>query len=212
MTTDDTCPPAHLLPAMLYCGLDEVGRGCLAGPVMAACVHIPEQFRGLPFWAGVTDSKKLSAKKRDHLFPLIQQHTVHGIASCPVEDIDRLNILQASLRAMEQAYAEMIRRAPIPLSPLTCLVDGIHIPKNLPGPAQAIVKGDLKHLEIAAASILAKVTRDRLMQVLHEEFPIYGWDRNAGYGAQKHLDALKTHGPTPHHRRSFAPVKNLCAA
>ncbi|MCB9963841.1 MAG: ribonuclease HII [Rhodospirillales bacterium] len=211
MNTDNQLPSSPF-PAMLYCGLDEVGRGCLAGPVMAACVHIPEKFRGLPFWAGVTDSKKLSAKKREHLFPLIQQHTVHGIASCSVEEIDRLNILQASLLAMELAYAEMIRHAPSPLPLLTCLVDGIHIPKNLPGPAQAIVKGDLKHLEIAAASILAKVTRDRLMQALHEEFPVYGWNRNAGYGAQKHLDALITHGPTLHHRRSFAPIRKVLAA
>ena len=183
------------------CGIDEVGRGPLAGPVMAAAVIIPEESRGLEFWAQITDSKKLSAKKREMLFPLIQQHTIWGLGECSAAKIDDLNIHRATLLAMKRAFDALHTM------PDQALVDGKFCP-DIPCPAEAVIKGDNKHLEIAAASILAKVTRDALMKKLHEEFPHYGWNTNAGYGSQKHRDAILQHGITPHHRKSFAPCKD----
>ncbi len=195
---------------MLICGLDEAGRGPLAGPVYSACVHIPRKSRELPFWSGVTDSKKLTAKKRDVLFHQIKQHSIYGIASASVEEIDHINILQASLLSMERAYTNMIENnAP---QQYFALIDGNQNPKNMPCPFKTVVKGDSKHLEIAAASILAKVSRDIIMKQLHNTFPYYGWDTNSGYGSAKHLQALKEYGATDHHRRSFSPVKSVLAA
>ncbi|MCB1556006.1 MAG: ribonuclease HII [Alphaproteobacteria bacterium] len=182
-------------------GIDEAGRGPLAGPVVAACVFVPPAAQDLAFWSGVTDSKKLSAKKRELLFPLIQQHCVCGIAQASAQEIDDLNIHHATLLAMRRAYLEGRDDA-------LALIDGKFVP-DLPCPAQAVVKGDSKVREIAAASILAKVTRDRIMAALHADHPCYGWDRNAGYGTAEHRAALFRHGPSPHHRRSFAPVKAL---
>ena len=194
----------------LICGLDEAGRGPLAGPVYAACVHIPTDTIDLPFWSEVTDSKKLTARKREVLFHQIQQHSLYGISFCNEEEIDRLNILQASLFAMEKAYAEMVKNAAG--QQFYALIDGNQRPKNMPCPFETVVKGDSKHLEIAAASILAKVTRDKVMKQLHSQFPHYGWDTNSGYGSKKHLLALREFGPTPHHRKSFAPVKSMLTA
>ncbi len=222
------------------CGLDEVGRGPLAGPVVAACVHIPESAQDLPFWQEVKDSKKLSPKARDRLFDLIRAHASYGIAECSVAEIDRMNILQASLHAMTRAYAAMTTRressfprrresfsAMPPEDPrfhgddnnvlisaprmATALIDGNQSPKDLPCPTQCIVKGDSKSRSIAAASILAKVTRDRLMITLAKDYPAYGWEKNMGYPAPAHLEALRLHGPTPHHRTSFAPIKHALA-
>lgn len=194
----------------LLCGIDEAGRGPLAGPVYAACVHIPSENESLPFWKDVKDSKKLSAAKREVLFHQIQQHSVYGIAFCSVGEIDQINILQASLLAMERAYLNMINSSPI--ANIHALIDGNQMPKNLCCPATTVVKGDSKHVEISAASILAKVSRDKVMKELDRQFPTYGWSTNAGYGSKKHLEALKLYGVTPHHRRSFAPVKTLLAA
>lgn len=185
------------------CGIDEAGRGPLAGPVYAACVYIPECTRTLSFWDTVTDSKKLTAKKRDHLFDLICEHSVFGIAKASVEEIDRINILQASLLAMQRAY-ESIRLN----IDHTALIDGNKCP-HLPCSAQAIIGGDGIHVEIAAASILAKVSRDRVMRSLHDQHPHYGWNSNMGYGAKAHMLGMERHGITAHHRKSFAPVRKI---
>lgn len=190
----------------LVCGLDEAGRGPLAGPVVAACVYIPEDVRKESFWSGVNDSKKLSEKKRETLYDLIINHTSYGIAEATVQEIDQINILQASLLAMSRSLDLM--RANFNLTPEMALVDGNQKPK-LPCRIQTVVKGDSISLSIAAASILAKVTRDRVMNELCQKFPVYGWSNNAGYGTASHLEAISIHGATPHHRLSFAPLKKV---
>ena len=191
------------------CGLDEAGRGPLAGPVVAACVYIPEAARKEGFWGLVNDSKKLTKKKRDALFDLIIAHTHYGIAQASVEEIDQINILQASLLAMKRAFDEMSKTAPA--GKWVALVDGNQKPKNMTCQIQTVVKGDSISLSIAAASILAKVTRDRMMQELCAQYPMYGWSRNAGYGTALHLAALRDHGVTGHHRKTFAPVTRALA-
>lgn len=205
----------------LICGIDEVGRGPLAGPVVAACVIIPGDVRGLPFWSLVTDSKKLTAKKREYLFPLIRQHCRYGIAEASVQEIDDLNIHHATLLAMKRSYFNCCHPersegsftafdfrsfANVQDDRMKALIDGKFCP-TLPCAAQAIVGGDGKVPEISAASILAKVTRDHLMMKLHKEYPYFGWDRNAGYGTAQHMEGLAQHGPTDHHRQSFAPIR-----
>ncbi len=188
------------------CGLDEAGRGPLAGPVVAACVYVPEENKGLSFWDHVTDSKKLTARRREALFEEIVKHCVYGIAEVSVEEIDEINILQASLLAMKRAYLML----PSP-APSFALIDGNKAP-SLPCVTQTVVKGDSRSFSIAAASILAKVTRDRTMTTLDDKFPHYGWAKNAGYGTKQHRDAIQTHGITAHHRKSFAPVRNYLDA
>lgn len=185
----------------LVCGLDEAGRGPLAGPVVAACVYVPPEKRTLDFWSQVNDSKKLTAKKRDMLFDLIREHCVFGIAEASVDEIDSMNILQASLLAMKRSF-EAIRAG----HDWVALVDGNQKPP-LPCTIQTVIKGDSISLSIAAASILAKVTRDRVMHDLCALFPQYGWSNNAGYGTAVHMAALHEYGPTTHHRQSFAPVR-----
>jgi len=180
-------------------GVDEVGRGPLAGPVVAAAVwlnpdDIPE---------GLNDSKALSAKKREALYAEIMDRADVSIALCTVEEIDEINILQASLRAMERAVVGLETTADY------VLVDGNKIPAAFGLNAEAIIKGDAKSVSIAAASIIAKTWRDRLMTDLAGEFPGYGWEKNAGYGTKLHMDALKALGVTPHHRRSFKPIHNI---
>jgi len=183
------------------CGLDEVGRGPLAGPVVAACVVIPPDIRALPFIAKIKDSKKLSKPKLVELYKAITAHCPYRLHAASVEDIDGLNILHASMMAM----AEAIRAMECDIA--HALVDGNRLPPNLSVPATAVVKGDHVSTTIAAASIVAKVTRDRIMADLAGEFPHYGWDRNAAYPTREHLEAIELHGITPHHRRSFGPVK-----
>ena len=178
-------------------GIDEVGRGPLAGPVTAAAVvlhpdHIPQ---------GLRDSKQLSAARREALAAEIFAVAEVSIAHATVAEIDRLNILQASLLAMERAAAG--------LGAGFHLIDGNKVPLALLGRAQALVKGDAICLSIAAASIVAKVTRDRIMVDLAQQHPGYGWDRNAGYPTAEHLAALQNLGVTPWHRRSFKPVHNI---
>jgi ribonuclease HII len=184
----------------LIAGTDEAGRGPLAGPVVAAAVIIPHDFPEHLAHA-INDSKQLSEKKRETLFPHILTCCVHGIAECSAQEIDHINILQASLLAMKRAVANMYS------PPHVVLVDGNKCPDLSPIKTIPIVKGDSKSLSIAAASILAKVTRDRLMQRMHADYPHYGWDHNAGYPTKNHIAALSTHGITPHHRQSFGPVK-----
>ena len=187
------------------CGIDEAGRGPLAGPVVAACVHIPAAALTQSFWQHVTDSKKLSEPRREMLYAQIVAHTSFGIAECSATEIDELNIHHATLLAMKRAHGAMLKQFPH-AAPIAVLVDGKFGPQ-VPGEVKPVVKGDSKSLSIAAASILAKVTRDRIMTKLHAEFPVYGWDSNSGYGTPVHLEGLKAHGITPHHRRSYAPVR-----
>lgn len=185
------------------CGIDEVGRGPLAGPVVAACVHIPDQVREMDFIKDVKDSKRLSWKKLETLYEQITQHCPHGVCEVSVEEIDEINILQASLRAMERAYEKM------KTDMAHALIDGNKLPKNLPCPATAIIKGDSKSKSIAAASIIAKVTRDRIMHKLAEAHPHYGWESNVGYPSKAHLAGIDCHGITKHHRKSYAPIKKF---
>ncbi len=182
-------------------GVDEVGRGCLAGPVVAAAVVLPEGV-ALP---GVNDSKQLSARQRVAAYGAIAQVArAIGVGQCSVEEIDRLNILHASLEAMRRAVASLTEpRTGAPLAPDLLLVDGNRCFPHPPAEAVCVVKGDATSLAIAAASIVAKVTRDRLMAALGAAHPAYGWAANAGYPTASHRAAIRTHGVTPHHRPSF---------
>ncbi|MBL8639608.1 MAG: ribonuclease HII [Alphaproteobacteria bacterium] len=197
----------------LVIGVDEVGRGPLAGPVVAAAVMIAPLHYGLDLWSEVNDSKKISAQKRAHLFNLIQTHSSYGIGVCSVEEIDKINILNASFLAMKRAISALLQSLQTYPTPSTLppyiLIDGKLKPKHWDWPSTAIIKGDTKSVSIAAASILAKVTRDRMMEHYARDYPAYGWDQNAGYGTPHHLCALTSHGITRHHRRSFAPIRNL---
>lgn len=180
-------------------GVDEVGRGPLAGPVVAAAVvlnraSIPE---------GLNDSKKLTAKRRDLLTPLLRQSAQVGLGVASVEEIDALNILQASLLAMRRAVADL------PVVPDHLLIDGNRLPVDLPCPATPVVGGDGCSSSIAAASIVAKTWRDNVMKEAATQFPGYGWETNAGYPTKCHKSALRDLGVTPYHRRSFAPVRDI---
>lgn len=180
-------------------GLDEAGRGPLAGPVVAAAVVLAPTKK----MAGIDDSKKLSPKQREKIFSLIlQQAAAVGIGVVDAREIDRLNILRASLKAMEQAVQNL------PLSPDFLLIDGIHS-LTLPLAQRAIPKGDQRCQSIAAASIVAKVTRDRLMLAYHDEYPQYNFARHKGYGTREHLQAIRQYGCCPLHRQSFKPIYQL---
>lgn len=180
-------------------GVDEVGRGPLAGPVTAAAVVLNPN--NIP--AGLNDSKALSAKRREALYDVIFEQADVCIAHASVEEIDDLNILRASHLAMERAVAGL------PNAPDHLLIDGNMIPRGLTGSSQAIVKGDARSVSISAASIVAKICRDRIMWDLAQQFPGYGWETNAGYPSKSHKEALVKLGVTPHHRRSFKPVHNI---
>jgi len=186
------------------CGIDEVGRGPLAGPVVTACVYIPHKKRKLSFVSGLRDSKKLSRTKLEYFEAYIKEHCIWAVGSCGVEEIDEINILQASLLAMEKSFRAMPEDTSQGMS---ALIDGHMLPKNMPCPSYAIKKGDDRSCSIAAASIIAKLTRDRIMEKLHEQHPHYGWDTNVGYPSPAHKQAIKIHGITPHHRKTFAPVR-----
>lgn len=184
--------------ARFVVGVDEVGRGPLAGPVTAAAVRldparIPE---------GLADSKTLPQAARERLSDWLWAHAEVSLAHASIEEIDRLNILRASHLAMERAVAGLAGAD-------HALIDGNLIPKGLGCPAEALVKGDARCLSIAAASIVAKVARDRIMVDLAQQYPGYGWERNAGYPTKTHLRALLDFGVTPVHRRSFRPVHNI---
>lgn len=182
--------------AGLMAGVDEAGRGPLAGPVVAAAVILDD----LQPIAGLNDSKKLTAKRRERLFDEIRARALcFSIAEATVDEIDELNILQATLLAMKRAV-EGLR-----LKPVKVLVDGNRLPV-LDVRAEAIVQGDALVPAISAASILAKVHRDRLCQDMHQLYPVYGFDQHKGYGTAQHLQALQSHGPAACHRMSFSPV------
>jgi ribonuclease HII len=177
----------------LICGIDEAGRGPLAGPVVAGAVILPKDCRILY----INDSKKLSAKKRDELFDEIQERALaYGVGVIGYERIDEINILQATYEAMRAAVASLKFRPDILLN------DAVRIP-DIDIFQVPIIKGDAKSQSIAAASILAKVTRDRLMQEYAEAYPQYGFDRNKGYGSAEHIAAIKKYGPCPIHRKTF---------
>jgi len=189
----------------IICGIDEAGRGPLAGPVVAACVHIPASVRNLEFWAKVNDSKQVKASLRDELYSRIIEHTSYGIAEATRDEIDTLNIHHATLLAMKRAFDAMLAQSS--LLPDEILVDGKFAPPKLPCRATPVIGGDGLSRSIAAASILAKVTRDRVMQELHNEYPAYGWNTNAGYGTEIHMNAIRLYGITIHHRQSYAPIR-----
>lgn len=179
-------------------GIDEAGRGPLAGPVVAAACIIPEDI----FIPGVDDSKKLTPKQRACLFEEISNNTriVYGVGIISSEVIDEINILQATIRAMYQAILSLI------VVPDLLLVDGMDL-KHEKIPCRKIVQGDAKSQSIAAASIIAKETRDRLMEGYHSQWPQFGFHKHKGYGTEEHRQALIAHGPCPIHRRTFEPVK-----
>lgn len=183
----------------MVAGVDEAGRGPLAGPVVAAAVVL--DFQRIP--DGIDDSKKLKREHREHLHSLIVASAHVGVGMASVEEIDRVNILQATYLAMRRAVQALVEQ------PEVVLVDGNRAPPQLGCRAETIVGGDAHSYSIAAASIFAKVTRDRYMHALALTYPDYGWATNRGYGSQEHLEALSLLGPTRHHRRSFAPVTRL---
>ena len=181
------------------CGVDEVGRGPLAGPVVAAAVIL--DLKKYP--RGLNDSKKLSEEEREALFPRIMAMAVAvGVGQASVGEIDLVNIRQATHLAMARAVQAL------PIVAAFALVDG-NDPPALPCPCETLIKGDAISLSIAAASIIAKVTRDRLMAALHEHHPVYGWRANKGYGTPEHLSGLRNHGICEHHRRSFSPIHHI---
>lgn len=180
-------------------GVDEVGRGPLAGPVVAAAVILDPD--NIP--AGLNDSKKLTAKRREALCDALYDCAIVSVAQATVAEIDDINILRASHLAMERAIAGLAQR------PAHVLIDGNLTPKGLTIPSQTIVKGDSRSLSIAAASIVAKLWRDRHMVDLAQQYPHYGWEKNAGYPTAQHKLGLTQFGVTPHHRRSFKPIHNI---
>ena len=184
--------------AACVAGIDEAGRGPLAGPVVAAAVI----FDGKRLPKGVNDSKQLLPERREELYAIIMERAEVGIGVIEVEEIDRINILQASLAAMIAAVGKLSR------VPAVALIDG-NIAPTLGCTTQCIIDGDAKSVSIAAASIIAKVTRDRIMVALDAAFPHYGFASHKGYSTPEHFEALTRHGPCIHHRRSFAPVREL---
>lgn len=185
---------SDLFGSDIIVGVDEVGRGPLAGPVVTAAVVLPTPIQGL------ADSKALSAKKREALFSEIMEKAHVGVGAASVREIDQLNILHATLLAMRRAVAR------VPASPTLAMVDGNQNP-GLGFRTELVIKGDAKIPEISAASIVAKVIRDRLMARLARRYPFYAWESNVGYGAKAHRDAMESVGVTPHHRKSFAPLR-----
>ena len=185
----------------IIAGVDEAGRGPLCGPVVAgAVVFLKYDFNDMPL---ISDSKQMSEKQRDIAYDWITNNPdiIWAVGQCSATEIDELNILWASMLAMERAVANLSDK------PEYCLIDGNRVPKNING--MAVVKGDAKSLSIAAASVIAKVTRDRLMRDLAEKYPEYNWNKNAGYPTPEHLRAIEKYGINEHYRKSFGPVKKL---
>ena len=191
-------------PGLVF-GIDEAGRGPWCGPVVAACVCWPNQRIDPELAKQINDSKKLSAQKREQLFPLIMNSAFVGVGQASAEEIDRINILQATFLAMDRALQNTAENGH---TASFALIDGNRLPKwDLP--CQTLIKGDSLSLSIAAASIIAKVTRDHIMTDLAKQYPEYAWHKNAGYGTADHIAALKKYGVTPLHRKSYRPIKEL---
>lgn len=182
----------------LIAGVDEAGRGPWAGPVYSAAVIL--DISKIP--ADINDSKKMSEKKRDEIYSRIVSEHHYSIGVADVNEIDELNILQASLLSMKRAITNLH------LNPDFVLIDGVHRP-NLDVDSENIIRGDSKSLSIAAASIIAKVERDRFMKKIDEEYPCYNWKKNKGYGTKEHQNALNIHGISKHHRKSFSPIRKI---
>lgn len=182
-------------------GVDEAGCGSWVGPVVAAAVCLD----GCDVPEGLNDSKQLSKKKRQQLYEILIKSEHVSVGQASVEEIDRLNIVGATKRAMQRAISGLS------FQPRVLLIDGIRLPEH-PAPKVGIPKGDSISLSIAAASIIAKVTRDALLEELAKTYPHYGWSENAGYGTKAHQEAILAHGITPHHRTSYAPIKKLLVA
>ncbi|MBL4952664.1 ribonuclease HII [Neobacillus sp. OS1-32] len=182
----------------LIAGVDEVGRGPLAGPVMAAAVILPDNF----YLPGIDDSKKLSEKKREEYAEIIKREAVSvSIAQIQADEIDEINIYEATKKAMKSAIASLH------IQPDFLLIDAM--PLMTPYPSESIIKGDAQSISIAAASIVAKTTRDKLMKEISLSYPEYGFEHNMGYGTKEHLQAIKKYGITPYHRKSFSPIKEI---
>jgi ribonuclease HII len=192
----------------IVAGVDEAGRGPWVGPVVAGCAVFLNRNVDEKLLENLNDSKKLSKKKREMLYELLikeadKGHLKIGIGEASAKEIDDINILNASFLAMRRAIKAT------GIAPNMVLVDGNRLPKTPQYPARAVIKGDAKSYSISAASILAKVYRDRLMEKMAERYPHYGFEKNAGYGTKVHIEGLKKYGITPEHRRSYAPVKAL---
>jgi len=188
-----------LLNIKKIAGVDEVGRGCLAGPVFAAAVILNNNIN----IKGIKDSKKISFKNRILLSKYIKKNSTFAIAFASVEEIEKLNILNASLLSMKRALNKLKQK------PSMIYIDGIFAPKNLKAKYKTFIKGDEKIISIAAASIVAKATRDQFMIKLSKNFPQYKWNKNFGYGTDEHIKSLKKYGITKHHRKKFKPVHNI---
>lgn len=181
----------------MVAGVDEAGRGPLCGPVVAAAVVFPR--RDIDIHVVIRDSKQMTAHARAVAYDWITQNTIWAVAQCSPAEIDELNILHASLLAMSRAVEKLS------CAPQFCLIDGNKLPPNLIG--TAVVRGDAKSLSIASASIIAKQTRDKIMDDLATQYPMYGWDKNAGYPTAEHLRAIEKYGINEHYRKSYKPVK-----
>ena len=180
-------------------GVDEVGRGCLAGPVFSAAVILNEKIDK----KNIKDSKKISFKKRILLADYIKKNSIYAIGIATVKEIDKINILNASLLSMQRALDKL------KLEPYVAYIDGLFAPKGIKIKYKTFIKGDEKITSIAAASIVAKVSRDLFMIKLAKKYPKYNWHKNFGYGTADHLDKLKKHGITKHHRKKFRPIHNI---
>lgn len=194
----------------LICGIDEAGRGPWAGPVVAGAAVFLTREVSPELLAQLNDSKKLSAKKREYLYELLRQeeqagHILCGIGKASAAEIDELNILQATFMAMRRAVENL------PQKPDIALIDGNRLPKDFPCANECFIGGDGRSYSIAAASILAKVYRDRLMSEMAKQYPHYGFEKNAGYGTKAHIEGLRQYGVTPQHRRSYRPIKEFLA-
>ncbi|MBR2393853.1 MAG: ribonuclease HII [Alphaproteobacteria bacterium] len=197
MKTNPDFSTENEIASDVIAGVDEAGRGPLCGPVVAAAVIFSSRDIEIPVI--IRDSKQMTASQRAAAYDWITQNTKWAVGMCGPDEIDELNILWASMRAMERAVENL------GCGDVHCLVDGNRVPKNLNG--TPVVKGDAKSISIAAASIVAKETRDRIMADLARQFPEYGWDKNAGYPTKTHLQAIEKYGITVHHRKTFGPVK-----
>ena len=180
-------------------GVDEVGRGCLAGPVFAAAVILNNDINT----KDIKDSKKIPFRKRILLSEYIKKNSIYAVGTASVEEINKINILNASLLSMKRALSKL------KLRPSIAYIDGLFVPKNMKIKCEALIKGDEKIISIAAASIVAKATRDLFMINLGKKFPKYKWNKNFGYGTAEHLNGLKKYGVTRHHRKKFKPIHNI---
>ena len=192
----------------LIAGVDEAGRGPWAGPVVAATVVFYTRNINPTLINSLNDSKKLSAKKREELYELLKQEAQngklnYGIGEASAQEIDDMNILQATFLAMRRAVGKL------PKLPDMAIIDGNRLPKTFPCPCKTLIKGDATSYSVAAASIMAKVYRDRLMTELAQKYPFYGFEKNAGYGTKAHIEGLKKYGITPEHRQSYRPIAKI---